>query len=105
MLEDTDKLKNDIPLIVVCLHSTRLIPDIEQALEQVKYTREFLVLIVHTCTESNLPVIPSSIKLGEYKSNVEFIDMGFDVDYWGIYECELNDSAIRYLEEYIKKFG
>ncbi|KAL4219067.1 hypothetical protein ACF0H5_021650 [Mactra antiquata] len=105
MLTDSDGLNNSVPLIVVCLHSTRLKPDIELALAQVNYTPRYVVLIVHTGTESNLPTISSSKKLGGNKDKITFIDVGFDVDYGGIYKCQLNVSAMRYLEEYIKMFG
>ncbi|KAL4219055.1 hypothetical protein ACF0H5_021638 [Mactra antiquata] len=97
---DPIELEHTKPLIVVCIYNTRLCPDVDSALKNVKYPSQLIVVIVHTGTKNNLPEIKSSEILFDYeRKNVTFIDMGFDGD---IYNCRQNDEAIEKLQKYVK---
>ncbi|XP_060557168.1 uncharacterized protein LOC132717664 [Ruditapes philippinarum] len=100
---DVAMLHEALPLVVVCQISSRFEPDIDFALNDIKWKKPFVVLLLHCGLESSLPTLPTASKLGnmEKYQNIEFIDVAYNIDS-ELYPCKTNKTARSQLQTFFK---
>lgn len=99
------ELCDKYPLGVICPVSSRLEPDVDLALNEIRWKGPFVVLLLHSGLESSLPRLPSASKLAnrdKYKS-IEFIDIAYTMEA-KLYKCQMNESARLQLQTFFARF-
>lgn len=99
------ELCDKYPLAVICPVSSRLEPDVDLALNEIRWKGPFVVLLLHSGLESSLPRLPSASKLAnrdKYKS-IEFIDIAYTMEA-KLYKCQMNESARLQLQTFFARF-
>ncbi|KAL3883660.1 hypothetical protein ACJMK2_029900 [Sinanodonta woodiana] len=100
--KDISNIQPGIPLIVICLSSSRLSVDLRNAIFGVRTGSSTAVLIFHHLKEHALPTEPShTILTKDEVSNVgTIIDVAF-FETMGIYKCDMNIKAFSTLITFI----
>lgn len=99
------ELCDKYPLAVVCPVSSRFEPDIDLALNGIKWKTQFAVLLLHSGLENSLPRLPTASKLEKKEKyhNVEFIDVAYNLDS-KLYTCQMNETANYQLHRYFTRY-
>ncbi|XP_053385977.1 uncharacterized protein LOC123539184 isoform X3 [Mercenaria mercenaria] len=103
--DQLEKLRGDLPLVVVCPISSRFEPDIDYALNGISWKSPFVSLVLHSSTESSLPRLPTATRLADKEKyrNTEFIDIAFTMES-KLYQCQMNTIAKEQLKSFFDRF-
>lgn len=84
----------DIPLLVLCMNTSRLGVDIQVSLQDITDLRKTALLIFHHKDIHNLPVNPSekALKGPKYQDLSCIVDFAFQKGK-GIYKCDMNEQS------------
>ncbi|KAL3883619.1 hypothetical protein ACJMK2_029864 [Sinanodonta woodiana] len=103
---DVSSIQSSIPLIVICLSSSRVGVDVSTAIAELPTGPNTAVLIFHHKKPHALPTEPSNalLKEDEFKNIGIIIDVAFFED-MGLYECDMNTRAYKSLISFIEGHG
>lgn len=105
-VEEFSNESSNIPLLVVCNNSTRLLEDVVQINNLlVKPDRTVILIVLHCGKEDHLPIVPCD--LHTYYPNLHqhnIVEMGFDNQEGirKIYKCELNTKAMKQIRSILR---
>ncbi|KAL3883667.1 hypothetical protein ACJMK2_029907 [Sinanodonta woodiana] len=104
--QNISSIQSYIPLIVICLSSSRLGVDVSAAIAGLPIGPNTAVLIFHHKKPHALPTEPSNavLKEDEFKNIGIIIDVAFFED-TGLYDCDMNTRAYKSLITFIKSHG
>ncbi|KAK3595560.1 hypothetical protein CHS0354_009516 [Potamilus streckersoni] len=102
--KSVEEIKKDVPLILICLQSSRLGTDVSNATKGIQIGPNVAVLILHHADIHALPTQSSReiLTAPEYKSLNTIVDMGF-LSEKGIYDCTMNDKARKDLTSFLQQ--
>ncbi|KAL3883615.1 hypothetical protein ACJMK2_029860 [Sinanodonta woodiana] len=106
MCLNVSSIQSCIPLIVICLSSSRLGVDMSAAVSGLPTGPNTAVLIFHHKKPHALPTEPSNavLKEDEFKNIGIIIDVAF-FENMGLYDCDMNTRAYKSLISFIKAHG
>ncbi|KAK3595563.1 hypothetical protein CHS0354_009519 [Potamilus streckersoni] len=105
MCKSAKDLKKDVPLILICLQSSRLGTDVSNATKGIDIDlRNVAVLILHHADIHALPSQSSKkiLTAPEYKNIGTIVDMGF-LSPKGLYVCDMNQTSLDDLALFFKR--
>lgn len=104
-VDEREKLKEDQPFAVACPNFSRLEADINQSLRNIKWTREYLILVIHFGSASSLPALKSELTLpkSSYKG-AKFVDVAFN-ETDKIYPHKINYDARKDIKNFVENFN
>ncbi|XP_069125685.1 uncharacterized protein [Argopecten irradians] len=93
---------NNTPLLVLCIHASRLGTDVHHALQSVKCDRSVALVVLHHKEYHALPSQPSEKLLvgGHYRQLGVIVDIAF-LKSKGVYTCDMNDRSLDKLCSFI----
>ncbi|XP_021378738.1 uncharacterized protein LOC110466519 isoform X3 [Mizuhopecten yessoensis] len=106
VLSETPTDVSNGPLFVLCLNMSRVGTNIQDALEGTEGGRDVYVLVLHHTNKDNLSTLtPTSLRVtgSEIRQLGGIIDLAFSSNS-GLYECDLNITAIGKIATVLKKF-